>query len=576
MSQTIASPTRLPQLQPTSITSREHDEDAGTLASTKANRRRSLLPQRSTSGSSKPRPMTMFSPAGGGFGFGDFGALSPTRGVESRGFQDLGLLNEEHGQGGSDGGEDDGFDVEEQRRRAFEALSGGGSEEQQASVKGQSGARSIKPPGSTTANRQSRMLPAPVKQKGSMPPPSGIGRSQSVRRPVTMIGGTAGDRTSRIAPPSAAAAAVSRSHLRNPSTVSNTSTGSGRPNSRTNTTTSSSSVRPPSASSASSQTSQTRVGARPGSGLMRSNSTKESATQKHSRTTSALPSLQSRPQFNTYQQHYSPKKNFAPKPATSSFLPSSSAASKHVSTHALTSPTEPSSVSADLLKQQMELLQLHLLHTEAGPCLASFEASAEQKLRKRFNSLARRYEAVRQGEQHARTARNVMALQEWGAVSGPGGLAENVQVLGSVLREVAALSESRSRRNGEGEAEGRFDAAMAMFMRWIAWVEEVWARRTSNEGNAEGGNGFDIIEQLPQSWFADVATLQRRVATLLRDLDALDIPTPGSSIDEIISTMKEQLIGMIEELRVAKKIVEEVMEKEMRWVDEGIAKLELV
>lgn len=499
----------------------------------------------------------MFSPSTGVFDkIGRPSNVSLVDPALSRGSEEPGQLNE-----GSDSGHNS--DVEEQRRGAFEALSGYGSSGQAS--------RAAQVP-TAVETRQSRMIPGPAKQKSSMPPPSGsLGRPQSVRRAATVVGGGVGDRSSKILPPSAAAAAVSRSHLRNASTVSSTSKAPGRPLSRSNSTTPSTG-RPPSASSVTNQGSQVRAGAaRPGSSSGHSNSTREPTAPRHTRTASALPSLQARPQFNTYQQHYSPKKNFAPKPPTSSFLPSASA-TKHASS--LTSSAESAQPSADIVRQQTELLQLHLLHAAATPCLASFERSAERKLRKRFNALAKRCDTVKQGERDARTANNVKALKEWGTASGAGGLTENLQVLGSVMREVAALTGSGNTNNEDKDSAGRFDVAILMFMRWIAWVEEVWGRRTI-QSNGSADEDVDVLQPLEQSWFAEVGALERRAAMLLRELDSLDSPAPGSSVDNVLRSIKEQLVGMNEELRIARKIVDGIMGKEMKWLDERIMNLGL-
>lgn len=506
----------------------------------------------------------MFNP--GGFGFDgiseqfDAAERNTTGGAEVGG--ENGRTIGQESRTVEDEDEDEGaVDVIEQRRRALEALSGG---DNKTSQEGASPVEVHQSP-ATKQKRQSRMIPGPSKSKSAMPPPAGLGRASSVRKATP---GNAGDRSSRIVPPSAAATAGGRSHLRNTSTVGT----SGRPLSRSNTTTSTT-ARPSSSASAASQTSQSRA-TRPDLGTKRAHSTKDADTSRgHSRTASALPSLQARPQFNTFQQHYSPKKSSAPKPPTSSYLQSSTARPINVSTSPLGSPVDTPSAGSETFRQQIELLQLHLLHASALPSLAQFEASAEAKFRKRFEGLSKRSAAVRQKEREARTARNVAALNDWGV-----GAAENLQVLGSILRELSTLSGSGVRSEA---GTGRHDRIVSDFARWKAWVEDVWhGREEADSGNADekgqaGGAKFELIEPLGESWHVEVGAVQRKVALLLRELDGLDEPAPGSSVAAVVDACRQHLAGTAEELMILRQLSDGVIKKEERWIDEKVSKLDL-
>ncbi|KAF2095634.1 hypothetical protein NA57DRAFT_79350 [Rhizodiscina lignyota] len=519
----------------------------------------------------------MFNP---GMGLDGIASYLEHAGTDAAGGDELGTeagQTKAHGLEGADtaeGSDEADIDVAEQRRRALEALSGTDISASQ-STSGAEPRMDDRRLGAAPNKRQSRMIPTPSKTKtlSGMPPPSALGRTSSVRK--TAIGAPAvKDRSSRIAPPSAASAAVGRSHLRNASNVS-TST---RPLSRSNTATPSS-ARPPSSASVTSQTSQAKT-ARQESGLKRNSSTTD---RNHSRTASALPALQLRPQFSTYQQHYSPKKSFAPKPPTSSYLPSApTAKTVSVATSPLNSPADASIAGSETSRQQIELLQLHLLHASALPCLKQFEASAEAKFRKRFECLSKRCAAVKQKERQTRTAANVAALNDWCAGIGPGGLAENVQILGSVLRELAALSGGPSA--GSEHGVGRVDRIVSEFARWLAWVERVWDGRKAEWGKVADGDPsnldvkdkpFELIEPLGEAWHVEVASVQRKVALLLRELDLMDEPSPGSSVADVVNACRQHLIGTSDELKALRQLSEDAVKKEERWVDYYVSRLDL-
>lgn len=171
-------------------------------------------------------------------------------------------------------------------------------------------------------------------------------------------------------------------------------------------------------------------------------------------------------------------------------------------------------------------------------------------------------------ERAERTARNVAALRDWGG-GGTGGLQENVRVLSGVLRELAALQDDSIGTDGRSRRTGRFDRVVERFARWLEWVEEVWQARQND------GDDMEIVEELPQEWHVEVAALQRKVALLLRELDCLDIPSPGSSVAEVLTSARASLDCMGEELKIMKVLCSAVIGKETAWVNERVDELHL-
>lgn len=361
--------------------------------------------------------------------------------------------------------------------------------------------------------------------------PSGLTRASSLRKPAgTAVG-------SRMGPPSAAASAVSRSHLRHASAVT------GRPPSVSGSTTGPG--RPPSASSighaASTRNDSVRRAGSVSEGS-RSHVLAPSATSTtHVRAPSAASALQSKPHFSTYQQHFSPKKNVAPKPLTSSYLPAASVGQRQAAS------VEPPTAGTAL--QQAELLQLHLLHLQTTECLSSFMTSAEDKLRRQFEAVRGRCHAVQSREREAMAARNAAALVDWGSH-------ERLQVLSDVLRELAVLQ-------SDAAGSGRFDKVVKTFAGWCEGAQDIWEMRDLNQG-------FGVAEPMPDEWHTEAAVIERKVKHLLSELGSLDAPSPDSSAADIVSTARASLSHMGEELRAMKSLAIAIMEKESAWVDEQI------
>ncbi|KAG6247704.1 hypothetical protein E4U49_000295, partial [Claviceps purpurea] len=153
--------------------------------------------------------------------------------------------------------------------------------------------------------------------------------------------------------------------------------------------------------------------------------------------TTAVPSKPHlRPAFSTLQQHYSPAKTQAPKPLTSAILapPSPSKLPANIAASAATS------------KLQAELLQLHLLHRDAGAVYAEWQASAESTLRDRFHDLKVRSGEVAERERCVLEGENMLALRQWARGGGKGrDLEGRIQVLDEVVTSLWVLSEPAGR-----------------------------------------------------------------------------------------------------------------------------------
>ncbi|KAF4965027.1 hypothetical protein FSARC_7121 [Fusarium sarcochroum] len=301
-------------------------------------------------------------------------------------------------------------------------------------------------------------------------------------------------------------------------------------------------LRPPSSGSSASSTTTTTTATR---------TLRSSATSNHDRLTSAAPRL--RPAFSTLQQHYSPAKSSAPKPLTSTYL-------------APPSPSKlPANVaaSAETSRLQTELLQLHLLHRDAGTVDATWRASAKRKLGERFTHLADASKQIDDRERAEVERENVLALRKW-AIGG--GLEERVQILDSVVNGLWTLE----------EPGGRYARVVRRFERWVDRMCEI------EEARREGGallqeSDVLFIGELDSAWKDECAGLVRRLDTLKRQLDQLghfedEGESEGevkerSSLQRMVEESRTLVQGMLTELSVMEDIERDALAREDEWIE---------
>ncbi|KAK4547111.1 hypothetical protein LTR36_001332 [Oleoguttula mirabilis] len=247
--------------------------------------------------------------------------------------------------------------------------------------------------------------------------------------------------------------------------------------------------------------------------------------------------------FSTYQQHYSPAKSALPKPPLPPTRPARS----------VTVTEEEIPMSFEITKQQIELLQLSLLHQASRKTLQEYDASAKRKLGRKQAKLRKDYESIRAVELDQQRVANLTALDAW--CHEPALLVEHLQILSKVYAEVSALAEEGS----------RYAQLVATFEVWIVDTESAATRLA----------GF--AEALPPEWHKAHTSLALRLRSLQRDFEMLP-PAPTaderpSSLEILMRSCKGLLDGMLKELEVMSKLEKGILEREMRRVDEEVRAL---
>ncbi|GAD92577.1 predicted protein [Paecilomyces variotii No. 5] len=275
----------------------------------------------------------------------------------------------------------------------------------------------------------------------------------------------------------------------------------------------------------------------------------------------------SRPQFSTYQQHYSPKKNAKP--------PTPTTAASSASTE-LDSFMMPSSRS-DVAALQTELMQLHLFYSSYNQQNIDWKRDSEKKLSKMYNSTSESYRSVLAQEQATQTELNCLALDHWSETIANNAsrqdFAEQIQTLSHVVQEVNDMTEAR---------EGRYPKVIHVFEDWMenaARVKQVREQAFVSTFNED----LDFLDPLDRSWKEEVDMLSARLDLCLRKLQNLDIlgeaehdQMRNSALLRIASGHQELLASMLEELSVMRSIEADIVRSEKSSITNMVDNLQPV
>lgn len=450
---------------------------------------------------------------------------------------------------------------------------------------------------------------AKMDDRDAMPPPSLIGRSQSIRRPVvqTKLSGISQAGSSRVPMSPQRTSLASSKGEDKPEPIATTtpsplhrSASTRIPGSSTSVTQQSLPTRPLHGRTQSVATSPSVRNA--GFGLARSNTT----ASMHARSRSSISSesikasplnqplgkpastneceppikrratvtkitsgasllgpSKVRPNFNTLQQHYSPAKP-APRPP----VPSSRMAPSAEESSATSSAT------FETTKFQSELLYLSLLHQSSERTLLDYRASADKALREEYSSLQHEQELFRQAERSYQEVINVGALVEWAGFSNGDDIgrvqhfAEIVRCLSSCINELTGLS----------GPEGRYSRLVQEFTAWImstnAGVEE--------EHGRSGNYAQVFVEALSEDWHDSHISISQRLRLLERDIESLP-PSPAgpenkvsdSALVKIIVMLRSSTLCMRQELDTMLVLEKRVLSNESERVEEAISRIHL-
>ncbi|KAK5171830.1 uncharacterized protein LTR77_003466 [Saxophila tyrrhenica] len=261
------------------------------------------------------------------------------------------------------------------------------------------------------------------------------------------------------------------------------------------------------------------------------------------RPTSQMMPPPARPAFSTYQQHYSPAKAALPKPP----VPSGKAPKP------TSAPESSMDMTFDVAKQQIELLQLSLMHQASSKCMQEYTASARRKLGKKHTKLRKDYEGIRATELVQQRTANLSALETW--CRDPSMLVENLQILSLVYSDLTSLI-------GDGS---RHADMVSMFELWM------------NEAEAPEAGTF--LQPLPDDWRTAHASLALKLRSVQRNLRVLPPPSDtsdsSSGLAVVLKGCETLVDGMLRELEMMMKLEKELLTRDRSRLEEDVKVLVL-
>lgn len=220
---------------------------------------------------------------------------------------------------------------------------------------------------------------------------------------------------------------------------------------------------------------------------------------------------------------------------------------------------EDLTIPFDVAKQQIELLQLSLLHEASGKTLGQYSDDAKSKLGKKHTKLRQELEAIRAAETAQQKVANLAALQAW--CSDPSLLAENLQVLARVHKDVVAIT----------HPESRYTELLHAFEDWVAGAEDTISGHTHN-----------FVKPLPGSWREAHASTALKIRSLQREMATLP-PAPeeegeggvSTSLHVLLNSCRSLVDGILRELDMMAKLEKELLGQENTRINSAVSGLKL-
>ena len=258
-------------------------------------------------------------------------------------------------------------------------------------------------------------------------------------------------------------------------------------------------------------------------------------------------------EFTTLQQHFTPRKG--PKALTSSFL--------------VPSPSKlprPDAISAEVARNQAELLQLLVLHSSSFKIQAQWKQSAYVKMEEIFTETSNQQTQLLDHERQMQQRLNYLALQEWADGSKFGhGLEERMQILGPLLQEVLSVTDIR----------GRYTKVIDEFEDWSVRTQSVTKTRDAAGSISDGNTILEFVEELSPHWKSETNSLSRKLSLQSQQLEDIGHAIKGSSLATILDNLQKYVRSMLEELALIQTFEHDTLVAERHHIEAMMSSLNL-
>lgn len=209
----------------------------------------------------------------------------------------------------------------------------------------------------------------------------------------------------------------------------------------------------------------------------------------------------------------------------------------------------------DVALEQVELLQLSLLHQSSAKALIEYVASAKKQLKARHVQLQRDYDTIRTQEQERRRVANLAMLESWCA--DPALLTGYLQTLSQIASDLRSHTDAGS----------RYSEMTETFEKWATDAESALLDENSPAR---------FVEALPDSWRAGHTALSLKLRAIQRDISSLPPIPPNDesditpSLQVLLENCSSLVDGILKELELMTKLQKEVLQRGRERIDEQI------
>lgn len=261
--------------------------------------------------------------------------------------------------------------------------------------------------------------------------------------------------------------------------------------------------------------------------------------------TASTVSTLTRPNFDTYKQHFSPQKVKQP----ASHVTSTSSANLNV----------PTVAGTEVSRLGEELLQLSLLHESSAATLQQYTDSINKRLWKQHGDLEMQYRHLESRERDRQKRDNLNGIRKWFDENSGNGDArfDTLSLLAECVQELEELSREHS----------PFSVAMKQFDDWQLGAKIAMESQVPSEGA-----GVQFVAPISPEWSDLIVSLDNRIKMYMNTLSDFRKGNKNSAIGGMIRMLSTYAQHLIQEISLCRGLEALILQRQQRWLDSSIEK----
>lgn len=210
--------------------------------------------------------------------------------------------------------------------------------------------------------------------------------------------------------------------------------------------------------------------------------------------------------------------------------------------------------STEVFQSQVELTQLYLLYRSAAAVHSQWLESADQSIESHFVAVSERHRHFQRYIQGHRASINQSALLNWYEGTSSAEFSQDVQLLSRNVLELHRLLDSGAKYP-------------SILRRFESWLSNACHLRDSRKHAHALEQNTEYIESIGDDWRAEIAILEKKLATCSRELACMRKPQENSALGHAISGFQTMVTNCLDELDTIQIIESDVLAQEMLHVE---------